>query len=155
MIQTNIGIGILTAMISPAILISACAGLIISTSQRLARIVERVREISGSSSSTVSSSERIFLLYQLQIHTARAKLLQSALMGLYVAVVMFVATSFEIGIVSIGQGKIIWIPMTTALIGASILLITTLILLKEGKLAIRSTFSEMHFAKSLLQSRAA
>ena len=39
-------LGILTTMITPAVLISACAGLILSTSVRLGRVVDRVRALS-------------------------------------------------------------------------------------------------------------
>jgi hypothetical protein len=37
---------VLSAMITPAVLISACGALIFSTSTRLARVVDRVRELS-------------------------------------------------------------------------------------------------------------
>ncbi|MBL0332872.1 MAG: DUF2721 domain-containing protein [Chlorobi bacterium] len=39
----EIGLGILTSMLTPAILISACGTLILSTSSRLGRVVDRVR----------------------------------------------------------------------------------------------------------------
>jgi len=37
---------VLTAMITPAVLISACGTMILSTSTRLGRIVDRVRSLS-------------------------------------------------------------------------------------------------------------
>ena len=40
-----IDLGLLSAMITPAVLISACGQLIFSTSTRLARIVDRVRQL--------------------------------------------------------------------------------------------------------------
>ena len=39
-------LGVLTSMITPAVLISACAGLILSTSVRLGRVIDRVRMLS-------------------------------------------------------------------------------------------------------------
>ncbi|MBW4605240.1 MAG: DUF2721 domain-containing protein [Calothrix sp. FI2-JRJ7] len=39
-------LAILSAMIAPAVLISACGSLIIATSQRLNRTIDRVRNIS-------------------------------------------------------------------------------------------------------------
>ena len=39
-------LAILTAMITPAVLISACGALIFSTSTRLGRVVDRVRSLS-------------------------------------------------------------------------------------------------------------
>ena len=38
-------LGLLSAMITPAVLISACGALIFSTSSRLARIVDRARKL--------------------------------------------------------------------------------------------------------------
>jgi hypothetical protein len=37
---------VLTAMITPAVLISACGSMILSTSSRLGRVVDRVRALS-------------------------------------------------------------------------------------------------------------
>jgi hypothetical protein len=39
-------IAVLTAMITPAVLISACGSMILSTSARLGRVVDRVRSLS-------------------------------------------------------------------------------------------------------------
>ncbi|HYN23544.1 MAG TPA: DUF2721 domain-containing protein, partial [Pyrinomonadaceae bacterium] len=39
-------IAVLTAMITPAVLISACGSMILSTSGRLGRVVDRVRALS-------------------------------------------------------------------------------------------------------------
>jgi len=38
-------LGVLSAMITPAILISACGTLVLSTSNRLGRVVDRVRDL--------------------------------------------------------------------------------------------------------------
>src|SRR5207245_8531702 len=43
----EIPLGVLTGMITPAVLISACGTLIFSTSTRLARIVDRVRQLTA------------------------------------------------------------------------------------------------------------
>jgi hypothetical protein len=39
-------VAVLTAMITPAVLISACGSMILSTSSRLGRVVDRVRSLS-------------------------------------------------------------------------------------------------------------
>ena len=53
------GFTLLSAMITPAVLISACGTLIFSTSNRLGRIVDRVREL-GSLLQQVAGSEDEF-----------------------------------------------------------------------------------------------
>jgi hypothetical protein len=42
----SLAITVLTAMITPAVLISACGSMILSTSVRLGRVVDRVRSLS-------------------------------------------------------------------------------------------------------------
>jgi len=44
--DSNSAIAVLTAMITPAVLISACGSMILSTSSRLGRVVDRVRGLS-------------------------------------------------------------------------------------------------------------
>ena len=44
--ETSSAIAVLTAMITPAVLISACGSMILSTSTRLGRVVDRVRQLS-------------------------------------------------------------------------------------------------------------
>ena len=44
--DTEAAIAVLTAMITPAVLISACGSMILSTSSRLGRVVDRVRSLS-------------------------------------------------------------------------------------------------------------
>ena len=44
--DTVSAITVLTAMITPAVLISACGSMILSTSVRLGRVVDRVRSLS-------------------------------------------------------------------------------------------------------------
>ncbi len=39
-------VAVLTAMMTPAVLISACGSMILSTSHRLGRVVDRVRALS-------------------------------------------------------------------------------------------------------------
>jgi hypothetical protein len=45
MVEQLDNLSVLSEMITPAVLISACGTLIFSTSTRLARIVDRVREL--------------------------------------------------------------------------------------------------------------
>jgi uncharacterized protein DUF2721 len=73
-------IAVLTAMITPAVLISACGSMILSTSSRLGRVVDRVRalsdrleDISWNSGGMKLSHERQALIFeQLDKLTSRA-----------------------------------------------------------------------------------
>jgi hypothetical protein len=59
-------VAVLTAMITPAVLISACGSMILSTSSRLGRVVDRVRglsdkldELAGKSASETKERQAI------------------------------------------------------------------------------------------------
>ncbi|HYX27128.1 MAG TPA: DUF2721 domain-containing protein [Pyrinomonadaceae bacterium] len=98
-------LAVLTAMITPAVLISASGTMILSTSTRLGRVVDRVRELSdrlrglGAEDLTVEflEDERAMLYDQMDKLTSRSRLLQRALTVFYLAVGMFVACSVAIG----------------------------------------------------------
>ena len=71
---------LLSAMITPAVLISACGTLVLSNSLRLGRIVDRVRELSRlleelctSAHSNLVDERRIELERQLATHAQRSR----------------------------------------------------------------------------------
>jgi hypothetical protein len=148
---------VLTAMITPAVLISACGALILSTSVRLGRVVDRVRALSDrfeelaqkQPTEIVLFEERLELTFtQLDWLTSRARHLQRAMTTFYVALGLFVATTVTIGFVgitgSIG-GRFNWVPPTLGMIGAGLLFVGTILLGFEATLALRSIHSEMNF----------
>src|SRR5690242_624195 len=88
--EAKISFEVLTAMITPAILISACAALILSTSQRLGRIMDRIRQFSDvllMNDRDIRHQLHRNSLMLVQLLLTRAKLLQTSLMNLYLAVV--------------------------------------------------------------------
>ncbi len=54
---TLTGLSLLSAMITPAVLISACGTLVFSTSTRLARVVDRVRQLSAEAAELATAHE--------------------------------------------------------------------------------------------------
>src|SRR5215217_6087209 len=103
-------VAVLTAMITPAVLISACGALILSTSTRLGRVVDRVRMLIERFEETMNTQEaegvemfeerRSFLFNQLDKLTTRTRLLQRSMRVFYLALGVFVATSVAIGLVA-------------------------------------------------------
>jgi len=84
--QSQLTLDLLTAMITPAVLISACGTLIFSTSTRLARIVDRVRELTNAMDTLYAGAEGDFLEErraeverQLSMHARRGRLIQWSL----------------------------------------------------------------------------
>src|SRR5215218_7384448 len=103
-------VAVLTAMITPAVLISACGALILSTSTRLGRVVDRVRMLIERFEETMKTQQeegvemfeerRSFLFNQLDKLTTRTRLLQRSMRVFYLALGVFVGTSVAIGLVA-------------------------------------------------------
>ncbi|MFX9081321.1 hypothetical protein ABTN40_19810, partial [Acinetobacter baumannii] len=70
----------------------------------------------------------------------------------YVALGIFVATSFSIGIVAVSGGTDYnWIPVVLALLGASCLFYGSILLIFEARLALSALHAEMDFLWKLGQ----
>jgi hypothetical protein len=144
-------LNILSAMITPAVLISACGTLIFSTSTRLSRVVDRVRDLSRTiedlskdevidfPDERLSEVER-----QLAIHTRRSRLIQTTLTSFYVALSMFVAATVAVGFAAVFKHSA-WIPNSLGIIGTLFLFYGCVMLIAETRLALRSVNSEMAF----------
>lgn len=150
-------LAVLTSMITPAVLISACAALILSTSVRLGRVVDRVRALSDRFEEMTSKqpehvdllTERLELTFtQLDWLTSRARHLQRAMTTFYLSLGLFVATSVAIGFVGftgLSENPFRWVPVILGMVGAALLFIGTLLLGFEATLALRSIHAEMDF----------
>jgi hypothetical protein len=145
-------LSVLTAMITPAVLISACAGLILSTSVRLGRVVDRVRALSERFEDMVRRRPEDVPLYedrlemtfvQLDWLTSRARHLQRAMTTFYLSLGVFVATSVAIGITAAAGGRYAIVPMIFGMFGVGLLFFGTILLGFEATLALRSIHAEM------------
>jgi hypothetical protein len=148
-------LAVLTAMITPAVLILASGTLLGSTSTRLGRVVDRVRVLSdlfeqlesGTQKTAYPAEQRAHIFNQLDKLTSRARLLQVSMTALYLAVSSFVGTSVAIGLlafVTIGKYSL-HVPVVLALTGMAFLFIGSVLLLMEARLAIYAVHQEMDF----------
>ncbi len=147
-------LAVLTAMITPAFLISACGTLILSTSTRLGRVVDRVRSLSDRFEELAVSDEeteliedkRAVIFDQLDKLTSRARLLQKSMRVFYVSLGMFVATSVGIGLAAVvGSAYFVWAPVLLGLSGACGLFYGSVLLIYEARVASYSLAVEMDF----------
>ena len=145
-------ISVLSAMITPAVLISACGSLILATSDRLSKAVMRTREISSALIPRANDQraegreeERRMLFTQLDFVTTRSRLLQRALSRLYGALAFFVGTSVSIGLVAITSSAFTVVPIALGLVGAGLLLYAAFLLIKESRFALAAVNEEMDF----------
>lgn len=148
----------LSAMITPAVLISASGQLALTTSQRLARNIERTRAIarrfetlaqSTTSDAGLVEQERQMLFEQLSLFTRRVPLLQRVMTCLYVALCDFVVTSIFIGMDTIWHLNVSWVAVLLTILGVLLLLLASIYLIQESRIALVAVDHEMSFAREL------
>jgi hypothetical protein len=154
---------VLGAMITPAVLISAGGTLVLSTSNRLSRAVDRVRVLAADAEKLVraepdsgplsarESGKRKLISSQLRGLSQRIILLRSAIAALYVAIAFLIATSIGVGIFTALGVDYAFIPITLGMLGTSGLLWATALLVREARLAISSTLEELAYAGAVLR----
>ena len=155
-------IAVLTAMITPAVLISACGALIFSTSTRLGRVIDRVRVLSERFQEIAKNPEkdemfeerRVLIFTQLDRQTSRARLIQRAMTAFYTALGVFVASTVAIAIVSAAARNFTWIAVMLGLIGAMFMLYGSMLLIVESRMALGAIMSEMDFVWKVSQKHA-
>jgi hypothetical protein len=146
-------LAVLTAMITPAVLISACGALIFSTGTRLGRVIDRVRflaakfeELARNPEADEMAADRRSLLFgQLDRQMSRARLIQRAMVAFYTALGTFVATTVAIAVTSSVARNFTWIGVVLGLAGAMFMLYGSVLLIIESRLALAAVLSEMDF----------
>lgn len=142
---------VLSAMITPAVLILASSSLLITTSNRSIRCVDRVRErveeleALGDATDELTETKRRHINSQLEINTRRARLLQRAMSRLYLGISFLIATSVSIGVVSLIHVDIGFVPLVLGFIGAGLMFSASVYLIIESRLAMTTTYAEMDY----------
>lgn len=132
---------ILTSMLAPALLMAATASLLVSANARLARVVDRLRSlIVGWESDAPDRAERDV---QIQRHRRRAQLVLHACQMLYAALGGFVGTSLSLAVDAFLGFRLGVLPTVLAVIGVSFLLLASLSMGREVRLAVRSFDEEL------------
>lgn len=147
---------ILTSMITPAVLISACGTLIFSTSARMGRIFDRVNVMKGEVEAIIAGKisypqERMqHLEGHIELQRRRATLIHKALSALYTATALFVASSLAIAVnVAYGSPEQAWMPTLIALAGGLFLFVASALLLYESRFNLRFVNRSIDFIEFL------
>jgi hypothetical protein len=146
-------LAVLTAMITPAVLISACGALIFSTSSRLGRVIDRVRSLSEKFEQIAKHPEndemfeerRALIFSQLDRQTSRARLIQRAMTAYYAALGVFVAATVLIAITAAFVRNFTWVAVGMGVIGTMFMLYGSVLLIIESRMALGAIMSEMDF----------
>lgn len=150
-------LSVLSAMLTPAVLILASGSLILSTTSRFGRVIDRVRELlrrleefaEDESKINLIEERRELIFSMLDSSTSRARILQRAVSTLYVSLCMFVATSVSIGIVALTHIRQQWIPLALGFTGAVLLFYGCILMLLETRLAVKNVQLELDFTRRL------
>jgi len=154
----NSVIEFLTAMITPALLISATGSLVLSTSTRLGRVVDRVRSLEVRLGEMIYAEDKSEIpLYErrvevivdlLDLVTSRSRLLQRAMTTFYYGLMLFILTSVAIAVVGIFN-VYRWMPIPIGIVGIMFLFFGSLLMLKETRMATATINEEMDFTWQL------
>jgi hypothetical protein len=147
----------LSAMITPAIFMTANASLIISTSNRVARVVDRIRVLNdqadklgrGVTDLDLTDQRMDHLNDQLQRLQHRSDLLRFALTALYLAFSSFVGTSLALALDTMLNMALVALPTLLAVVGVGLLLFASVNLVREALAALRSNRLEIRFYREL------
>lgn len=157
----NSTIEFLTAMITPALLISATGSLVLSTSTRLGRVIDRVRELERRLQELIVAEDKNEIpLYDKRLEvivglldkvTSRSRILQRAMVAFYYGLGFFILTSVTIaiaGILSIYR----WLPIPVGVVGIMFLFYGSLLMLREARMATMTINAEMDFTWELART---
>lgn len=154
----------LSAMVAPAIFLTANGSLIISTSNRMSRVVDRIRVLNDQGDKLCRgvdgldySRERMdHVQDQLRHMLFRNDRIRIALTMLYLAFAAFVCTSLGLAIdVMLGVRAFAAVPTTLAVLGVCLMLVSCINLVREALEALKSNRLEIQFYRDLHQRRIA
>jgi len=144
------GMSIVTAMITPAILILAAGSLVSSTLVRLGRVVDQTRALvlQGESLRQSGKSEAVAIIEdRMDRQLRRAELARNALWGYYLAIVLFLVSSVTIALSQAIHARFSWIGPFIVLLGGCVLILATSQLVIEVGLGAGSLREEVESYK--------
>ncbi|MBK6722605.1 MAG: DUF2721 domain-containing protein [Acidobacteria bacterium] len=160
----NTTIEFLTAMVTPALLISATGSLVLSTSTRLGRVVDRVRQLEIRLGELIYVEDREEVpLYDKRVEvvvdlldkvTSRSRILQGALGTFYYGIGAFVLTSVLIAIAAFfPKYRLLQLfPIAIGIGGIMCLFYGSLLMIKETRMATATVNAEMDFTWELARN---
>lgn len=139
-------LSVISAMITPAILILATGSLVASTLTRLARVVDRARELLGLIvAARESGDESLARTYArwLRAYRRRSAFAERALTLYYVAIFLFVTASLTIAVEHLTNAVVPWFSLSLVLFGAGALCAGTAALVIETNIATGTLRAEI------------
>lgn len=151
----------LTAMITPALLISATGSLVLSTSTRLGRVIDRVRYLEERLSELIYTDHKDDIpLYDKRLEvivdlldkvTSRSRLLQKAMEWFYYGLGAFILCSVSIALAAFLSKYSFtkYLPIAIGIFGIMFLFYGSMLMLRETRMATATVNAEMDFTWEL------
>jgi hypothetical protein len=127
---------IISAMITPALLILASGSLVATALVRLARVVDRVRALA-------KQPDDAAVVGELMMHERRALLAERAMRFYFAAVVCFVVAGFAIAADHFSGDRLAWIPVSVTALGMGLILAGCAAMLAECQLSAAQIRAEI------------
>jgi hypothetical protein len=151
----------LSAMLTPALFMTATGSLIISTSNRMSRIVDRIRVLDdqadrldcGQTDRDYPELRRAQADAELRDLVWRSDRVRIALTLLYLAQSAFVGTSLSLAIEVLLGSRLLSVPTLLAVVGVALLLVACVNLTREAHRALGSNRQELKFHRALRDRR--
>jgi threonine/homoserine/homoserine lactone efflux protein len=154
----NSTIEFLTAMVTPTLLISATGSLVLSTSTRLGRVVDRVRQLEDRLGDLIYAEDKSDVpLYDKRVEvivdlldkvTSRSRILQRAMGAFYYGLMFFIMTSVTIAVAGFFS-TYRWVPIPVGIVGIFFLFYGSILMLRETWMATATVNAEMDFTWEL------
>ena len=125
---------VLSAMLAPALFLTASAALLTNANNRLARISDRLRAVLDESETPGPGGRQA----RLDILRRRSSAILRSIRLLQLAICAFVATSLAISVDAVGELHLPLLPTVLAMIGVGLLFGGTLEMWREATLSVRS-----------------
>ncbi|HJZ73295.1 MAG TPA: DUF2721 domain-containing protein [Vicinamibacterales bacterium] len=149
-------IALIAAMITPAVLILASASLVASALVRMARVVDRARNLVAIAYERTPEKAGVtaeVLRTWLEDHARRARHAEQAIALLYGAVVSFIATCLSIALDRAVSGSLAWLPVSLAVLGTLLLFGGGAEMVAESRLSGKQIQDEIHRALGQMEAR--
>jgi len=153
----------LSALITQASFMTANGSLIISTSNRMSRVVDRIRVLNDRGDELCRGVSNLDFIQERREHIAdqlrrlewRGDRIRYALTMLYLAFASFVGTSLTLAIDVLMNNQLVALPTALSVIGVALLLMASVNLVREAHAALSSNRLETRFFRELQARRLA
>jgi hypothetical protein len=148
-------IELLTAMITPALLISASGSLVLSTSTRLGRVIDRARDLISRLDDLILKEDKDSMPFHsrrleanfdlLDKVTSRARILQRAMVAFYRGLALCVLTSVSIGLSILPIPFMSYVAIPVGIIGIFFTFYGSILMIYEAQMATTTVNTEMDY----------